>query len=461
MKLFTILPVSLLATGTFLLSGTMSAQVYDDLYYTPGSSTSNTTTETYTTPDYGSDYGTSDSDYRVYSDDFSSEKYYDEDGNTYVVNNYYYEDDWDDYSYSMYVNRFYTPYYGFSYYSPCYDPWFWRPGWGWNVGYNSWTGWNVGWGYSWGWCSGWGWGYGNPWYNPYYSPWYSPYAYYGWGYSPWYNPYHYGWGNAYYNGYNNGYWNGYANGYYDGYYNGYGNGYYYGPREATASNTGDRDYTSGVMGTDRDNGAIFSEAPGRGKSLDNTGDHVSAAQDRGLNSITRDVHTSAAQPVEGRDQTNLSSVKVVKHYSAQEAAESPVRGDVISRPDVRQERSDVLNNSTQPKGYESRPSDQYQWRDNSQPRNQERPAQRYESTTPDRSKSQPNYSQPRNNQSQPKYNNNSNRNNTPSQPKYNNSSSSSSNRNSGWNNSGSSSRSSSGTRSSGSRSSSSTNRQPR
>ena len=155
MKLFTILPVSLLATGTFLLSGTMSAQVYDDLYYTPGSSTSNTTTETYTTPDYGSDYGTSDSDYRVYSDDFSSEKYYDEDGNTYVVNNYYYEDDWDDYSYSMYVNRFYTPYYGFSYYSPCYDPWFWRPGWGWNVGYNSWTGWNVGWGYSWGWCSGW------------------------------------------------------------------------------------------------------------------------------------------------------------------------------------------------------------------------------------------------------------------------------------------------------------------
>ena len=67
------------------------------------------------------------------------------------------------------------------------------------------------------------------------------------GLQPWYNPYHYGWGNAYYNGYNNGYWNGYANGYYDGYYNGYGNGYYYGPREATASNTGDRDYTSGVM----------------------------------------------------------------------------------------------------------------------------------------------------------------------------------------------------------------------
>ena len=78
MKLFTILPRSLLATGTFLLSGTMSAQVYDDLCIHQAAVPA-TPPQTYTTLIHGSDYGTSDSDYRVYSDDFSSEKYYDED----------------------------------------------------------------------------------------------------------------------------------------------------------------------------------------------------------------------------------------------------------------------------------------------------------------------------------------------------------------------------------------------
>jgi hypothetical protein len=195
---------------------TVQAQVYDDLYYTPGQNTGSAATE----------------------------KYYDEDGDSYVVNNYFYDDNqWDDVSYVNSINRFYTPYYGFGFYSPCYNPWMWNGGWGWNVGWNSWGGWNI-WGYP-------GYAWGNPWgWNVGWNIWGYP-----WGWNNWGNPYWNGYANGYWNGYANGYWNGYANGFYDGYYGGgVGNGYYYGPRFATASNTsGGRDYTPGEYGYDKQN----------------------------------------------------------------------------------------------------------------------------------------------------------------------------------------------------------------
>jgi hypothetical protein len=131
--------VALLTIAAFCMGNMSYAQVYDDVYYNPGqASGSQSTTTTYSSPSNTSDNNTyGENDYRVYSDDFSSEKYYDEEGNSYVVNNYYYDDnEWDDVSYSTYINRFYTPYYGFGYYAPCYNPWAWNGGWGWNIGWN-------------------------------------------------------------------------------------------------------------------------------------------------------------------------------------------------------------------------------------------------------------------------------------------------------------------------------------
>lgn len=97
-------------------------------------------------------------------------------------------------TYSPYINRFYTPYYGFGYYSNCYNPWPYYPTWSWGLSWTPWYGWN--------------WGY-NVWY-------YQPYYY-------WVYPYSYGF-------HNNNYYNWYA-------YN------YYGYRENNSSNTtGEREY---------------------------------------------------------------------------------------------------------------------------------------------------------------------------------------------------------------------------
>lgn len=405
MKRKIILPASLTAALLLLVTLNGTSQVYDDIYYNPGQTgNSGTTTETYTTPTTTSSYPAEDEEYRVYSDDFSTEKYYDEEGNSYVVNNYYYEeDDMDDYSYSMYLNRFYYPYYGFSYYSPCYDPWFWNPGFG--IGWNSWTGWNVGWGYSWGWNAGWGWGYGNPYYNPYYNPWYSPYAYYGWGYSPWYNPYAYNpWGNPFYNGYNNGYWNGYANGYYDGYYDGYGEGYYYGPRNATSSNTGEREYTAGVMGTDKGYGGgigsdLFDRNDDRIEKTGTSTGNYQVAEDKIVNTPGKTVGQESPFTVADREP---GTVKVVKHYSADEQKDAIDRGSSNTRP-ATQDKYKPAQQQTAPKGYEKPKTDgrpDYQWNDNSQDR------QEYQK------RDQPTYTRP-------EYNQEKNNNNYQSQPKVN------------------------------------------
>ena len=140
----------------------------------------------------------------VYSD---SETIESPDGNTYITNNYYGPGgygDYYDYSYSARINRFYSPYNGFGYYSPWYvgfyyDPWYYNPYW-----YSpSWY-----FGFSWGW-GGMGWGY------PYY------------GY-PYYYPY-----NSYWYGYNHGYWDGYYAAQYWDYGN---NSYYYGPRKSRGGN---------------------------------------------------------------------------------------------------------------------------------------------------------------------------------------------------------------------------------
>lgn len=130
------------------------------------------------------------------------------DGSTYITNNYYGPGgfgDFYDYGYSARINRFYNPYMGFGYYSPCYVGFFYDP---WLDPF--WYGPSFQFGMSWGWG---GFGWGNPGWG-----WGAP----GWGYPGW------GWGYPY-----NSYWYGYNHGFWDGYYasgEGGSGSYYYGPR---------------------------------------------------------------------------------------------------------------------------------------------------------------------------------------------------------------------------------------
>jgi len=101
-----------------------------------------------------------------------------EDGETYIVNNYYMDDD---FSYSERIRRFHDPYY--------YDPyWNFSFNWGWGYPYySSYHRWN-----SWYW---------DPWYGSswYWDPWYYDPWYYSWGYSPYYSSWY--WGGGYYGHY--------------------------------------------------------------------------------------------------------------------------------------------------------------------------------------------------------------------------------------------------------------------
>jgi len=144
------------------------------------------------------------------------------DGNTYITNNYYDEDDYYDYAYTARIRRFHYPG-GWGYYDNYYTNSYWYD-------YNPYS-WGVSiyMGYNW-----WGPGY-----------YYSGHPYYSyWGYQPYPYPY-YTCNAGYYNGYWNGYYQGYYNGLYGGcynnpyYYNSYdfNTHYYYGPRGSSGKNT--------------------------------------------------------------------------------------------------------------------------------------------------------------------------------------------------------------------------------
>ena len=228
-----------LVLGLFAFSCVMSQKTsteYDDMYYIPSEkkavqaadkqepATGNTATE----PDDYEKYIKSLEQKRAakkasqvtyedtleYAEDqnYVDSEYYEEDGNTYVTNNYYgtviiimlhgSED---------FMIRFIPSVFD-SYY---YDPFWYEPGWSFRMsfGYPY-----YGFGYSYGWpYSSWYWG------SPYY------YSYYG-GYSPyWRNPY-YGYGYNDYYGYN---------GYYGGWHNHGNNNHspsYYGPRRTIENN---------------------------------------------------------------------------------------------------------------------------------------------------------------------------------------------------------------------------------
>jgi hypothetical protein len=173
------------------------------------------------------------------SRDGKSLKQVDENGNTYITNNYYESDfdydDYYDYEYASRIRRFHNPCYGLSYYDNYYTNSYW-------YSYNPYQyGLSIYLGYNW-----WGPSYYTYNYNPgfYWSQypsywhWNNPYAYWGG-----YNPYAWGYG-SYWNGYNDGYWHGYHDGMWNNYYNGYyfnsydNNSYYYGPRLTTTASNG-------------------------------------------------------------------------------------------------------------------------------------------------------------------------------------------------------------------------------
>ena len=109
-----------------------------------------------------------------------------QDGNTYVTNNYYSDDDYYDYAYSSRIRRFYRPMWNYGYYDSYYTNSYWYD-------YNPYDyGVSIYCGYNWWAPSSWwapsftyfSWGY-----TPYNYWWSSPYSYYGYG------PYHHGWNN--------------------------------------------------------------------------------------------------------------------------------------------------------------------------------------------------------------------------------------------------------------------------
>ncbi|MCX7696739.1 MAG: hypothetical protein N2Z72_03480, partial [Bacteroidales bacterium] len=138
----------------------------------------------------------------------TSTTYTDQNGNTYITNNYYY-DDYYDYEYTARLRRFYGGGW-FDYYDPFYTNLYWYTYdpflFGISVYYTPWWWWKPRYRWYWGW------------YFPYYH-------YYGWGYTP---GYYWGWNYGYWHGYHDGYWDGYWNGYWDGYWDShYGPSYYY------------------------------------------------------------------------------------------------------------------------------------------------------------------------------------------------------------------------------------------
>lgn len=151
---------------------------------------------------------TTDQNANYNSPEYTDSYYNDQDGKTYITNNYYgdgYNDD--DYYYAARIRRFHNPYAGFGYYSPAYSGFYGDPF------YSS--GFSIGIGYSWGWGAT---SIYSSWYDPFWYPYTSYYSFY----NPWYNP----WYSPYYNGYRHGYWNGYN----DGYWAGGGSGGIYSPK---------------------------------------------------------------------------------------------------------------------------------------------------------------------------------------------------------------------------------------
>lgn len=319
-----------------------SGSAQDDIYYSasdepatapPAASPSgNASNERPYTPSGGSYQGNNSSDYQPssqtndvpaangnsdYYQPNSTSNYSDGNGNTYVTNNYYNGDDYYDYAYSARLRRFYSPYYGYSYYDPIYTNNYWydyNPS---NFGVSIYTG------YSW-WAPSyyyyspfiyggphWGMGFSYGWGTPCYTGWYNP---------GFYSPWHGGYYAPYYSSYNMGYWNGYQHGYYDGswglanpyYYNSYDGNFHYGHRGSAVSDNSPRAGSTRDYGTHRamqSVGGSYVEAVNSGRVI-RTSESTPTQPVRPLNGISTknpNGETPSARP--GRGNTEEQDVR--------------------------------------------------------------------------------------------------------------------------------------------------------
>jgi len=226
-----------------------TASIYDDVYYSPGTSDQVVVEKRVGTPTSDVSYGNNASEDRfkntaqpeaeiIGSHTYSQGSGYYQDTLAQPEsssNEYYYSDESDeyyDYEYAARIKRFNDDCGNLGYYDPYYT----------NACYGACPGFSMGFGYgmpSSYFSIGFNYGWGYPYYG-YYDPWYYPW------YDPWYYPYY---GGSYWMGYNHGYYDGYYNGYYGGGYfpegGGSGYGYYYGPRGTRGSgligSTGERE----------------------------------------------------------------------------------------------------------------------------------------------------------------------------------------------------------------------------
>ena len=205
-----------ISTFILLFGMNMLAHAQDDVYYDPGKDASNqsnyqnnqsdNSSTTFEQNDNRDGYSLDSSNSAYKYDSVSTAESTDQNGNTYVTNNYYNDDD---YSYTSRLRRYYMPNYGVDYYSYCFTPSF----------YFGWNSWNSPYLAS-----------VNPWYS---DPWWSwnRRAYIGFGIDPFYDPYwnwNFGWNSfSYYNSWNYPYYGCGGLGYG---YNSFGNRYgeYYG-----------------------------------------------------------------------------------------------------------------------------------------------------------------------------------------------------------------------------------------
>ncbi|HRK28114.1 MAG TPA: hypothetical protein PK239_12610 [Chitinophagales bacterium] len=313
----------------------ITLQAQDDVYYYPQGNTTQTTTQQT-----------------------------DQNGNTYITNNYYntddeyvnYEDETYDYYYQSRLRRFHSPVAGFDYFGGYYTDRFWYGvndpfWWGYSIYDNPWAwspamvafsprpwfrprvivswGWGGGWGWNnWGW-NNWGWN----------SPWASPWGVNNWG---WYNS---GWQC---NAWNNGW---YANNWYGGWGWGYSpfspvtyvhnditiintnnntsTGYYYGPR-------GDRSSSGNGTGYgDRGNAPVsngFDSGKTRGNDV-NTWSDFDNAQPRQDKSTDRNTNLNPYTPRNNNDGGRSINIEPKEKTQPERQQNSPL---IESKPKEKQ-----------------------------------------------------------------------------------------------------------------------------
>lgn len=412
--------VSMLLIAAVALSSCSSTQPagnssYDDVYFssTPKQQSPATNTAQTQTQSKPADYSSTKSNEKPERFDYtgnqqpSSTTRTEQDGNTYITNNYYYDpDDYYDYAYTARLRRFHTPFIGWGYYDSYYTNSYWYDynpsSWGVSIymGYNWWapsyyysSPFTWGFSISYGWPSYYGWG------QPY---WYWNYPYY------FHSPYY-----AYWSGYNQGYWNGYWNGYYSGlynspyYYNSYDynsyNNYYYGPRRNRTSGgstsapraslaslyqksvDNDRPRTPVISTVSSDPrpmapAAVTPVKPGKNNASENAPAAIDNTVKPGKNPVVSDPRPSANPAME------TSPVKPGKNNTTRPDDYTPapsIKNPPSNNPDPRPNYNQQMDNNVTPAqpsvkpGRDDnyfnpppRPKQEYQWESNPRPNQQ-------------------------------------------------------------------------------------------